>query len=171
MKVDDLADLLDDTVGSICRYPEKVLIELEEMRHSVFMSIKVDVQDQAKVVGSKGATIKAIKNIFENVYVLNPKDYSEKSVRIYLESPGGERSKSEKFHAAINFDPKPYEELLGSLTKLYAEPNISCAKISDVYIIEVTTKKTINESIKDSIKWIVTSAAKCNGGSIEVSYA
>jgi len=102
---------------------------------------------------------------------LNPKDYSEKSVRIYLESPGGERSKSEKFHAAINFDPKPYEELLGSLTKLYAEPNISCAKISDVYIIEVTTKKTINESIKDSIKWIVTSAAKCNGGSIEVSYA
>lgn len=170
MNADKIADLLDATICSLCRFPEKVEIGLEELRNSVFLSIKVDREDQAKVVGSKGVTINAIKKIFETAQVIDKKNYHSKSIKVFLESPGGKRSTPEKFNENKDFDANPYVQLLGNLVSLFSDTQLSTAEISGVHILEVTTHKEVDPEIQEAIKWIITSAAKCNGGAIEITY-
>lgn len=170
MKPEELKKLIKDVITGLCKQKDQVKIGMAEMNHSVSYSILVDAQDQAKVVGSKGANINAIKNIFEGTSATDPADYKLKKVRVFLDSPEGGRSKLEKFERNPNWKGEDYVELAEDLIALHADAKISHSTLGGVTFFECELFEDFDKSLKEDISLLVSAIGKCNGGTIELSY-
>ena len=170
MKPEELKKIINRVITGLCKQKNNVEIGMAELNHSVSYSILVDSQDQAKVVGARGANINAIKNLFEGVEVTDPVDYKLKKVRVFLDSPQGERSKLEKFERNPNWSGDEYVELAEDLVALYVDAKISHSTMGGITFFECELLEDFSSQLRDDVSLLVSAIGKCNGGTIELTY-
>ncbi len=171
MKTEEIKKLLHATISGLCTQKKSVDIQTAELKHSVTFSINVDMDDQAKIVGARGANINALKEIFESAKATDPKDYSLKTVRIFLNTPPDRtKSKSEKFRKNLEFNSEEFRELTEDLLSLIADAKVNAIDISGLSVFEVELLEEIHEDKKEALSIIIPAVGKCNGGNIQLNF-
>lgn len=171
MKTEEIKKLLHATISGLCTQKSSVDIQTAELKHSVTFSINVDMDDQAKVVGARGANINALKEIFESAEATDSKDYSLKTVRIFLNTPADRtKSRSEKFKKNPDWDSEEYRLLTEDLLGLIADAKVNAIDISGLSVFEVELLEDMHEDKKEALSTIIPAIGKCNGGNIQLNF-
>ena len=170
MKLNKVKDILVRTCQGLCRDEESVNVTHTELSNTISFSILVHNSDQAKVIGSKGKNIRSIKNIFENIEIESDSG-KYKTVKIFLDSAGKERSEHVKFRASTKWDSEPYAILANDMYEMFTKHiEIEFDDMGSLSVFEIKNYKKCPGYIGRSIKYLLESIGKCKGGTIDINY-
>jgi len=100
MKKEADKEFLEYVVKQLVDHPEDVKIERKVDEMGVLLSLKVNPQDMGQVIGRKGMTAQAIRNL---VRIIGLKNHAR--VNLKIEEPeGGRASKTEKTGVSSDID-------------------------------------------------------------------